>query len=398
MPAGSAEMFEDWRMRIEDVSAIFPPTGRKGSRRVAPLMVALVILVSTCGCQEQHGPLPDLQLRGSTQIPGLTDLQRQGADDQIYYIDSVAAYAPSDGPGGARILFQLTQYFGPARYTPLFDVGLDGRGLRSIPLRQPCDGPVTVSHDGRWAACQDQAGIEVTALNTRRSDGGRQVLTGAFEDDLQSPSWSPDGGHLAVVTHAQAGGCAIAIYTGQSPHTVLRKSALLTFPTIAAQDSSAPSCSPSPSQLAWSPDGAWLAFEDMANWPGDRLPVYGLLVPALTQSPAPNAPVATIPITSAQLVPLGRAGWPAPLTWSLAWDGLDLAYIGTTWGSAVQVSVTTRRQMTLIDFSANTDAGGMCALSWTRDSRDLVFVDCFPGNFEIYAVPSKVYYYTPGTG
>src|SRR5579859_1587191 len=94
-----------------------PDCGREG--RTLLILLALVMAAGCSGNLRPLPPLPDLQLPGVTQIPGITTLH---AAPQSGYIRAVATYM-SPGQSAAQILFTLD--------SELYTVGLDGSDLHT---------------------------------------------------------------------------------------------------------------------------------------------------------------------------------------------------------------------------------------------------------------------------
>jgi Tol biopolymer transport system component len=147
---------------------------------------------------------------------------------------------PSWSPDGTRIAFQLREN-GRALYV----IHVDGTGLRRVAtnsLPSSYDSHIGWSHDGREVvyAGTDRDGYGILAANADGSGSHRLISTG--KTFVTSPSWSPDGAHLAFVHNARV---AIA----------------------AADGTGATDVGPAAFGPVWSPDGAHLAFVGRrGNW------------------------------------------------------------------------------------------------------------------------------------
>jgi hypothetical protein len=329
------------------------------------------------GCEQglpAAKPLVDLHLPGVTKIQGIENLHsgpRRGV------IDAVTAYMAGDGAQGAHVLFTEDH--------DLYDVGLDGSAPRSLALR--CVGTVAVTADGRWAACLSDGGIALTALGARQPGGGHTVLPWSLGDpaSASSPTWAPDGHHLAVVTH-QGSGCSIADYTVSPTYDAVRLTELLDFPEFVTQGSVL-GCTIS--GLSWSPNGSWLAFVADSHFT-----LYGLsLVPYLPLLLQPAGGPGTLIVPADMLIRLSNVEAFSPPVWSRVGGRLALTVVGDL-QSIVRIDLVTRQRTVLL----SVNEGLIPAVSWTPDGRQLIFAlsqipPCPECGFSF--TPSQLYVFTP---
>jgi Tol biopolymer transport system component len=318
-------------------------------------------------------PLADLHLPGVTKIPGITNLH-SGPGRGV--IDTATAYPAGDGTSGAHALFTVDG--------DLYDVSLDGSAPRSLALI--CAGSVTVTADGRWAACDHNFGVALTDLTVRPPDGGHQILAGALGNPMYSPTWAPDGHHLAVATHLGSG-CAIAFYSASPGYDSFAMTALLDLPEFVTPGSG-PGCSLF--GLAWSPDGSWLALVNTDDYTLYRLSLASFL-PQILQSGGAST---TLTVTPDMLTRLSTVAASSPPAWSRVADGLALTFVGSYQRTIVRMDMASRQQTVLL----RVDEGVLRAVPWTPDSHQLVFVlSQVPRCPECAAAftPSHLYVFTP---
>jgi hypothetical protein len=341
---------------------------------------AAFALVACGGPPPPPAPLAPLRLPGVVAVSGVSGLH-VGPGRGV--IGQVAAYEPAGGAAAPRVLF--------TEDGELFDVGLDGTGLRS--LRMSCDGPIAVAPGGRWVVCQTDGGIAISDLTAKPPDGGALLLTSSAYNPstglLGSPAWSPDGRLLAVVT-TLASGCAVGVYVTTLPYRTIGLATVLDFPSLVLPGASR-RCAIS--GLAWSPDGRWLAFTQF----GDHRPyeIDGLLLASLPPlGTRPVTPPTTITVPARLLVPLGRSEvFAAPPSWSVLPSGLALTYPGPSERSIMRGAVPSGAAQTVLAVGQGT----IDALAWTPDGHGLVFAQGDPGCAECAVVyrPSQLYVYTP---
>lgn len=334
--------------------------------------LASVLTLSSCASSQPPSRLqPDLKIPHVAKVPGIEALEQRVGSRSLL----MTTYRTAAAPRSAHVLFQL---LGGAVY----DVSLDGSGLRQVSTR--CGIPVKVTPDGRWLVCQNDAGVALHDLLSQSQTGDRQVLNNTGDLRFGTPTWTPDGHHLAMVT-GQAGGCAIAIYVADAGYSTLTLSALLAFPEFIMSGPSGPLCYVS--ELGWSPDGDWLSFVGGPGYHVNVLAVPSIVRTVLQSSTPPITPV-TVAIQKQSLLAVGSTYPTSKPVWSLAADTLTLA--GSQGWSIDDVNVQSRQKVVVL----TQRVGAILSLSWTPDGRHLVFVLQAP-NGDYQPPPAQIYVYTP---
>jgi hypothetical protein len=336
-------------------------------------ITALVCALVLSGCSSPPPSpqlLTDLQISHVRKIPGIEALeQRVGIHDLLTMTTSRSSVEPH----ATHVLFNL---LGGGMY----DVLLDGGALQQVPTR--CAFPDAVTPDGIWLACQHDNGIALHDLRAHSEQGDQQVLSNSDALRFGTPTWTPDGHHLAMVL-VQAGGCTVAVYAADPTFTTFTPSALLEFPEFTTHGPSGPICEVS--TLSWSADGHWLSLLG-----GEGYNVYAIAVPAALQEllhtvAAPATPL-TFTFPQQSLLPIGPTYHASAPVWSPVADTLTLS----DGQSILNVNVVTRvRQVVLTQHTA-----GIFSLSWTPEGRQLVFVLALPHE-ESRPPPAQLYVYTP---
>ncbi len=144
-------------------------------------------------------------------------------------------------------------------------------------------------------------------------------------------------------------------------------------------------------RLAWSPDGAWLAFSVPHPAPS---PLYALSLARVLPDGLPTPPaMRSVTVRPAQLVPLGLSYPYAPISWHKGPQGESVTVVDDNHQGIVDIDLATYRQTTLLQ----ADEGEIDALSWTRDGQHLVFTQGQPfcGECQFAYTPSHLYMFTP---
>jgi hypothetical protein len=162
----------------------------QGFQTVLVVYLSVALLTVSCSTLTTQPPLQDLHMPGVVKIPGLTGLQQHGQ------IDSLATYVPAGTTGPARLLFHIGT---------IYEVELDGSNLHAIASEYPCVRSLAASPDGRWVACQDERGVELSSLVPGVTPSSVQILADVTSEDFSSPTWSPDGRRLALISGSLEG-------------------------------------------------------------------------------------------------------------------------------------------------------------------------------------------------
>lgn len=336
----------------------------------ALLAVICASLLCLAGCTSppppQH-PLADLHFPGVSKVPQSDQVAQQTVTHQI---STVAIYATSTERHTARILALVGG--------GVYDIGVDGSAFHRVPLAMPCYVGLSATADGQWGACQSEHGIEVFGLSGHGKGRSAEVIQNPVGDVLRTPSWAPDGRHLAAASRLDGG--AVNIYTISSTYDVLYLTARLTF-EFADIDS-----------VSWSADGEWLAV--LPNSGGLHLVHVGPLLPRLFGHE--DAPVAMFisgdQVSIAQGLPPVAWSHPTP-SGSNAVNPLSVTLASNGSREIVQQNLATGQLVTLL----TQHVGYICGLAWTPDNSKLVFALCGPNSTEYSGPPTVLYTYTPPT-
>lgn len=328
------------------------------------IWLTLALLVSACSGNQALKPLADLQMPGISKIPGISDLQQHSNVDRIYHATTYQSHV--DG-NTTHVLFEVGQ--------TAYDMRIDGSHLHPVTL--PCSESVAVAPGGQWVACRTSTSVELHDVTNQRSD----ITINDIGQYPYSPSWAPDGHHLAVVTRL-GGGCSVAIFGVSFSAGSTNVIALLSLPRFVTQESSGLGCSME--SLTWSPDGTQLAFIDNDLWAVYNLPIASM---HLLTRPI-NSPPLTLTITGDQMVRLGKCSSHSGLAWTAS--SKELTFVDLHGWNIEQVDVATHDMTTLIE----QHTAGAFGLSWTPDGKQLLFVLGVVSD-ELTPPPSQMYVYTP---
>jgi WD40-like Beta Propeller Repeat len=346
-------------------------TAAAGMRKTAEAMKALgallVLLLAGCTPSRQLPPETVLHLPGVVEVPGIRPLERQIHNNVI---SALAAYVPADRRDGphVRVVWAGNTY----------DLRLDGGGLQGVPS---CGSPLAVTPDGRWAACRSDAGIALQAVADARSAAAQLVLPNTSDGYQGSPTWAPDGRHLAIIGPRE-GQCALQVYEATPDYGSVQLVAALNLPQYTLHGPTGAVCDIG--TLAWSPDGRWFAF-DLHSKLGIYLLSLTTLLPVLL-APTPTGSPVTTSVSSTQVTLLTADG-SAP-RWTPKGDAVT--YVQQLDWDIKQVSVLTKQTTTVL----SQHLGGIGDIAWTPDEQHLVFDLALPtGETELY--PMQLYVYTP---
>ena len=354
-------------------SGTWPAASAIAARMLGTLCLTCLILLT--GCSELAGPaspLPDLHLPGVAKVPGSAQLVARVGFNQIDTLATYTAFTPS---GGTRLLAIVGSALSIGG--TLYDMGLDGSTPHALRLVAPCLRTFAVTPASRWAACDTDrgSGIELFALDSTDPARASHVLTDPSGDLLGYPAWAPDGRHLAAAQLKQ--GHDIRVFTLAANSTTLALTARLVLPPPLIVQG-----------LSWSPDGAWMTVL-ASDTPASGGPLYVLhMAPLLPRLFGHEAAPVSIPLSAAMLTRLHPTG-----TIPVAWSGVPnvLTLVNNQEQNIVQRDLVTGAEATLV--SQHTAL--ICALSWTPDGRQLVFVLCNRGTIDYPGPPAQLYTYTP---
>lgn len=347
-------------------------------------MICLLPLLALQACGGATAPLPPLvplHLPNVAPIPGIVSIQEQTHDP---YLNEMQAYRDAASGGDNRAMFEIAHR--------LYSARLDGSGLEQVASAIPCTDAFSITSDGRWLACRNDDGIGLIPL-TESGAGvttATEILPNQDNQYQGSPTWAPDGQHLAVISYL-GGGCSIAIYQEQASYTVFHLTAVLTFAQFAVQDAPLVGCTLG--NLAWSPDGAWLAFVQARS---PQYTVYALHLSALTPNPLAPAVDAegqplVLTIATGSLVIVGFGG--GFLSWRHS--TLALTFEASHTNTVVEVDLKDLTQRIVLGPLPGPPPEDVCNASWTPDDRHLVFLVCAAVSTEFVPPPAQPYVYTP---
>lgn len=333
----------------------------------------MVLTASCSGPHVSQKPFADLHLPYVTKVPGVEQLELQTRDRDFF---GMTTYQPRADTGQPHILFGV--------YNTLYDVRLDG-SLRST--HPACGEPITITRDGRWAACNADA-VGIALLDLNEANAARPLPFLLTNDDgtyVGDPTWAPDGKHLAVFSQ-RWGGCAIEIYNVSLEDALASLAVVLPLPQFADHRTAHAYCRIH--GLTWSPDGARFAFGGDAR----TMPIYTLSLatvwPLLSSKAGASSTVVTI--TPNMLRVVGTSDWVTVPVWGPTAGTLTfISYIGH---SVEQLNLATGAKATIL----TQDVTNITRLSWTPDGKHLVFA--FGGGNvagEVTPAPAQLYVYSP---
>jgi len=240
-------------------------------------------------------------------------------------------------------------------------------------------GGYSASADGRTIVISAAGARSRVALSVLRPETGE--LRVLFEDPVLvvvSPRISPDGSRFAFSKYPAAGGTDLGIWAGRISGGELER---ITEPSNASSVPQMP--------LAWSPDGAWLAFtrdldvteirlvraaggEELRAGPGERVS-WRATAPelAIEQPVGPGSRIYTVDLATGKTADLVKEdrGSVAALTWHPSGD--RLAYVLSE-GASREASLGIWLWRADLQRSGRTDAGRtVFAPEWSADGSIL---------------------------
>jgi hypothetical protein len=253
--------------------------------------------------------------------------------------------------------------------------------VQRIDLTYECVTFLSVSPDGRWAACTTLGGTEVFALDSLSSSSrplGALLLTNkdGGQQRFASVAWGPsrpDGSYLAVVVYQDNVRPSIWLYRLTQAHDAADLVARLTFPDLFVDD------------IAWSPDGKWLVIGSSPDNAGfeERL----LSLPPLVPLPHKGSPTPLDVTVTAAMMPSLQPSGNSPVAWGPKANDLTLA--GNDFRDIVVHDAVTKRDATVL----HQDSGDICALAWALNGQGLVFQLC--RGEDAGSPPAQLYFVSP---
>ena len=356
--------------------------GMAGYSGYSPLVQALRALylltllpLLFVACSSPSKPLPPLQvlhLPDVVQLDAMTTLERKTGNHDI---DSILAYRSTGATATMHVLV-----LGDGALT---DIQLDGSGLRQINMQPPCRFLGAIDHVGTHGLCWFNGGVQAFDVDDTALSWTPRVLLStslASTEALASPTIAPDGLHFAALYSASSGSpFTINIYAVDHAVTAATLVAIIRLPDLHAR------------RLFWSPDGKWLAFtSDETTVTASSGTTYAFQVASvLTSLPMQRSQPIQITLGKDHLTQLEDSidetnVW-RPGSGNAIWTYIDE---GTIW----QIDVGTGERTALL----TVPNGAICALSWTPDGKQLVFVQCLRSLLR-QPPPANLYVFTPRT-
>jgi hypothetical protein len=304
------------------------------------------------------------------QLNAVADLEAKTGN---HAIDSIVVYRPTRETAMAHIL-----YVGNGA---LYDIQLDGSGLRRIQMQPYCYLLEAIDTQGAHGLCGAEPGVQAFDLDEISSSWKTRLLVPTSHtsyEALISPTIAPDGQHFAALHRVDTGpAVAINIYALDRSMTAATLVATITLSGLDA-------C-----HLVWSPDGRWLAITTDESTPSSVVgATYAFqLASILPTFPKQGSPPIQVALSNAHLTKLVDS--PNQTTaWRPSEAGALWTYVeaGTIW----QVDVVSGRRTAILAVPND----GLCALSWTPDGKQLVFVQCRRDELA-QPPPARLYVYTP---
>jgi hypothetical protein len=184
------------------------------------LAMIVALGVTACSAHIPPRPLPELHMSGVSKVQGFDRFYKTVGVYPNQTLGNLTAYQPGGSGQPGRVLLPLGG--------KLYDVGLDGKPPRSLPLKARFK-RTSVSPDGRWLLCSTSAGIIVLDLQTPSTDNVQVAL--ANENRPDWPAFGPDDQRFAVSLFADKD-CELGMYAFEPPHSRSRLVTGLYFPDL----------------------------------------------------------------------------------------------------------------------------------------------------------------------
>lgn len=321
----------------------------------------LVLLGACTPPSPQLGPIPTLHIPGVTRFTAFDRLVASGVGG---IVSGLATYnLPGSSGASARLLINVDGQ--------VYDIGLNGAGLRRLPIQDRCLDDIAAAPNGEWGACGTESGTLLFSLDPQlpmmqhliSSDPALGLAGGSL-------SWGPNSAYALTVSQS-AGATVLEILYLRASQALAKVVGVVTVDGLLAI------------RASWSPDGRWVALVGSPH--GDRGNLYLLsLSQVLPHLPAPGGPTTRSSLSLTQVQSLDSTLLPLS-----AW-GPSAAFITTasSTGSVTVRDIASGKTRKL--FAEH--AASICQLAWTPDGQDLAFVVCRPGT-QIRTASDQVYLY-----
>lgn len=332
-------------------------------------LVLILWLAACSGPPPSVAPLRPLHLQHVTRI---TVLDGVVGRSPMRRVDGLTTYVPAPTEGSASTSTSSDLHLLGTIGSTVYDVDLDRDSFFTVAVDDACNAYLSVTVDGRWAACGTEAGTQTFTIGMPQpAHQGLLLEDMGTQSEYGSLAWGPGSYSLAVVVSHADNTRSINIYqVSYGPQLV----ATLTFPGLLVD------------QVSWSPDGQWLALEaSLPNGSGGfslRLLHVGPLLPNLAPSEGTLVQPPTIVVTASMLETLqgGEASW-GPQVGAITFSGSS--------GKIIERNLATGSERTIL----TQNSGNLCGLAWAPDGHRLIFQICGPAGGDYAGPPAQLYVY-----
>lgn len=314
-------------------------------------------------------PLRPLHLQHVTRITVLDGVVGRSS---MRRVDGLSTYVPAPTQGSASTSSDL-HLLGTIGST-VYDVDLDRDSFFTVAVDDACNAYLSVTVDGRWAACGTETGTEVFTVGAPQpAHQGLLLENEGVQVRYESISWGPGGHFLAAVAFRGDNTRSVAIYRVSATRDAGQLTATMTFPDLVVD------------QVSWSPDGKWPAFIASPNGGilSSRLLYVGSLLSEL--APPEGTPIATPPtiaVTASMLEDLqgGDVAW-GPQAGAITFAGSS--------GKIIERNLAKGSERTILTQNSE----NLCGLAWAPDGHRLIFQICGPSGGDYAGTPAQLYVY-----